>query len=208
MEILNRAKSGEDFAVLANEFSEDPGNKGPEAGAGKGGLYADVPKGRMVAPFETAALALEPGQISAELVETDFGFHIIKLERKLGKKDAAAKDETYDVRHILISTNFKDPEKPNAPEMPVKEYVRTKLEADKEKELVDKIVAANNVQVPTDFTVPQVTDEQMKQMQQMQQMQPPPGSEPGEPGEPGKPGKDGKEVKPAPPAPKKPEVKK
>ncbi|MBK7513078.1 MAG: hypothetical protein IPI76_12540 [Chloracidobacterium sp.] len=92
--------------------------------------------------------------------------------------------------------------------MPVKEYVRTKLEADKEKELVDKIVAANNVQVPTDFTVPQVTDEQMKQMQQMQQMQPPPGSEPGEPGEPGKPGKDGKEVKPAPPAPKKPEVKK
>ncbi len=213
MEILNRAKAGEDFAALANEFSEDPGNKGPEGGAGKGGLYADVPKGRMVAPFETAALALEPGQISPDLVETDFGFHIIKLERKLGKKDAAAKDETYDVRHILISTNIKDPEKPNAPEMPVKEFVRNKLETEKEKELVDKIVAANNVQVPSDFTVPQVTDEQMKQMQQrqmqqMQQMQPPPGAEPGEPGKPGKDGKDSKEAKPAAPAAKKPEAKK
>lgn len=204
-EILNRAKAGEDFVALANEFSQDPGNKSPE-GTGKGGLYSDVPKGRMVAPFETAALALEPGQISPELVETDFGYHIIKLERKLGKKDGATA-ETYDARHILISTNFKDPEKPNAPEMPVKEFVRNKLETEKEKELVDKIVAANNVQVPADFTVPEVSEEQMKQMQQrqmqqMQQMQPPPGAESDEPGKPAAPGKA------APPAPKKAETKK
>jgi len=203
--ILDRAKGGEDFAALANEFSEDPGNKAPD-GPGKGGLYADVPKGRMVAPFETAAMALEPGQISPELVETDFGYHIIKLERKLGKKEGT-EAETYDVRHILISTNFKDPEKPNAPEMPVKEFVRNKLETEKERELVDSIVAANNVQVPADFTVPEVTDEQMKQMQQrqsqqMQQMQAPPGAEPSEPGKPAAPGKA------APPAPKKAETKK
>lgn len=188
-EILNRAKAGEDFAALANEFSEDPGNKSPD-GAGKGGLYADVPKGRMVAPFETAALALEPGKVSPELVETDFGYHIIKLERKLGAKEGS-KDETYDVRHILISTNIKDPEKPNAPEMPAKEFVRNKLETEKEKELVDKIVAANNVQVPDDFTVPEVTAEQMQQMQQkqqqqMQQMQPPPGADIDDEGKPAK----------------------
>jgi parvulin-like peptidyl-prolyl isomerase len=118
-ELLERAKAGEDFAALANEFSEDPGNKGSD-GVGQGGLYKDVPKGRMVAPFETAALALEPGQVAPELVETDFGFHIIKLERKLESKDNA---ETYDARHILISTGYKDPENPTAREVPVKDYV-------------------------------------------------------------------------------------
>lgn len=210
--ILDRAKAGEDFAALANEFSEDPGNKSPDDG-GKGGLYADVPKGRMVAPFETAALALQPGDVSPELVETDFGFHIIKLERALGKKDGAD-GETYDVRHILISTNIKDPDKPNAQEMPVKKYVQQKLETEKQKTFVDNIVAANNVSVPEDFTVPEVTDEQMqemqqKQMQQMQQMQGGPGG-PGAPGAPGAPPADGKPApgNPEKAEPKKPEAKK
>src|SRR6185295_5672218 len=107
-QILERAKAGEDFAALANEFSQDPGNKGQD-GTPQGGLYADVPKGRMVAPFEQAALALQPGQIAPELVETDFGFHIIKLERALGMHEGkdGKKEETYDVRHILISTGVK-----------------------------------------------------------------------------------------------------
>ena len=190
-EILDRAKAGEDFAALANEFTQDPGNKGAD-GTGQGGLYKDVPKGRMVAPFEAAALALEPGQVSPELVETDFGFHIIKLERKLspseskdpktGNGSGTATGDTYDVRHILISTGFKDPDNPTAREAPVKDYVRNKLETDKEKKVLDEIVAANNVQVPDDFTIPEVSDEQlqqMKQKQQMQQMQQgmPPGAE-------------------------------
>jgi len=221
--ILDRAKAGEDFAALANEFSEDPGNKGVD-GAGKGGIYTDVPKGQMVAPFEQAALALEAGQVSPELVETDFGFHIIKLERKLGpspKKDGdkeptapgappAPTGDTYDVRHILISTGVKDPENPTAREAPVKDYVRNKLESEKEKKLLDDIVAANNVQVPADFDVPEVTEEQMEQMRQKQQMQMPPGGPQGMPpgGPQGMPpgGPDG--PKPAKPAPKKPEAKK
>ena len=89
-QILERAKAGEDFASLANEFSTDPGNKGLD-GQPKGGLYENVRKGQMVPPFETAALALQPGQVSPQLVESDFGYHIIKLERALGpspKKDA------------------------------------------------------------------------------------------------------------------------
>jgi parvulin-like peptidyl-prolyl isomerase len=191
--ILDRAKAGEDFAALANEFSQDPGNKGAD-GVGQGGIYKDVPKGRMVAPFEAAALALEPGQVAPELVETDFGFHIIKLERKLEMKDKA---ETYDVRHILISTGYKDPENPTAREVPVKDYVRNKLEEEKEKTMLDEIVAANNVSVPEDFTVPEVSDEQMQQMREKQQQMQPPGMQPGaQPGAQGAP--------PPPPQPKKP----
>lgn len=190
--ILDRAKAGEDFAALANEFSEDPGNKGPD-GTPQGGIYKDVPKGRMVAPFEAAALALQPGQVAPELVPTDFGFHIVKLERALEKKGGAT-EETYDVRHILISTAIKDPKNPMGRDTPVKDHARAKLEEEKEKKLLDEIVARNNIQVPADFDVPEPTEEQMQQMQQRQQqmMQPPPGAGPDGPGADGPP--------PAPPA--------
>lgn len=211
--ILDRAKAGEDFAALANEFTEDPGNKGTD-GKDRGGEYKDVPKGRMVAPFEQAALTLEAGQVYPELVETDFGFHIIKLERKLGpssdkgeEKDEekgkdGKKEDTYDVRHILISTGVKDPDNPNARETPIKDYVRNKLESEKEKALIDKLVAENNISVPDDFTVPEPTEEELQQMQQKQQM--PQGMPPGAPVEqPAAP-----DAKTAKPTAKKPEPKK
>ncbi|MGB7070117.1 MAG: peptidylprolyl isomerase [Pyrinomonadaceae bacterium] len=171
-EILNRAKGGEDFAALANEFSQDPGNKGTK-GESQGGLYKDVPKGRMVPAFETAALALEPGQVAPELVETDFGFHIIKLEKKGEAKNANGEpSEVYDVRHVLITTGYKDPNDPAAREVPVKEYVRQKLQEEKEKKVIEEIVAQNNVQVPEDFTVPEVTEEQMQEMMKKQMPMP------------------------------------
>ena len=170
-EILNRAKAGEDFAKLANEFTEDPGNKDPK-GELQGGIYKDVTKGKMVAPFEQAALALEPGQVSPNLVETDFGYHIIKLEKKGTGKDAGGQpSETYDVRHILITTGFKDPANPSAREMPVKTYVRSKLETEKKKQVLDDIVASNNISVPEDFTVPEVSQEQIQEMMKKQQQQ-------------------------------------
>lgn len=172
-EILNRAKGGEDFAALANEFSEDPGNTNPQNQQKNGGLYADTPKGRMVPAFEQAALALEPGQVAPNLVETDYGYHIIKLEKKgEGKDPSGEPTETYDVRHILISTGFKDPENPMGREMPVKQYVKAKLEEEKEKKVIDELVASNHVTVPEDFTVPEVSDEQIKEMMQKQQQLP------------------------------------
>jgi parvulin-like peptidyl-prolyl isomerase len=71
--LLDRARKGEDFAKLAKENSDDPGSKD------KGGEYDFFSRGQMVPEFETAAFVLNPGQIS-DLVETPFGFHIIKLE--------------------------------------------------------------------------------------------------------------------------------
>ena len=189
-QILDRAKNGEDFAALANQYSEDPGNKGAD-GQPKGGLYEDVHKGQFVPAFEKAALALEPGQIAPDLVESDYGYHIIKLERKLGpsprKSSApapAAKDktapgadkdagDTYDVRHILISTGVTDPEdkSPNPRPIPVRDYAKQKLEEKKQQDMIDKIVAQNNVTVADDFAIPDVTDDQIKQLQQQRMQQ-------------------------------------
>jgi len=162
-DILNRAKAGEDFAALANQYSQDPGNKDSK-GALQGGLYTNNTKGKMVPEFEAAALALEPGQISPALVETDYGYHIIKLEKKGVSEDPNLKgQETYDVRHILITTGVKDPDSPFGGEKPVKLFVRQKLESEKEKAALEAIIARNNIFVADDFAIPQVTDEQIQE---------------------------------------------
>lgn len=71
--LLARARKGEDFATLAREHSED-------TGSGKqGGDLGFNQRGRMVKPFDDAQFALAAGQIS-DVVESTFGFHIIKVE--------------------------------------------------------------------------------------------------------------------------------
>ncbi len=72
-DLLNEAKSGKDFAELARTYSDDKGS------ALKGGDLGFFTRGTMVPAFEEAAFKLNPGEIS-ELVETPFGFHIIKVE--------------------------------------------------------------------------------------------------------------------------------
>lgn len=74
-QVREQALTGTDFAELARQHSEDPGS------AAQGGDLGFFGRGQMVGPFEAAAFALEPGQVS-ELVETPYGFHVIKVEER------------------------------------------------------------------------------------------------------------------------------
>ncbi len=75
LQILTRLQSGEDFAALAKELSLD------KTSGQKGGDLGWFGRGMMVAPFETAAFALEVGQIS-QPVRTEYGYHIIQVTDK------------------------------------------------------------------------------------------------------------------------------
>jgi peptidyl-prolyl cis-trans isomerase D len=71
--LATRIANGTDFAALAADQSEDPGSKA------KGGDLGWVKRGQMVEKFEQALFALKPGEVSAP-VETEFGWHLIKLD--------------------------------------------------------------------------------------------------------------------------------
>ena len=86
-EVLAKARAGEDFASLARTYSQCPSAEG-------GGDLGNFSRGEMVPEFEQAAFVLSPGEIS-DVVETMYGYHIIKCEGLLG-------DQVH-VRHILIS---------------------------------------------------------------------------------------------------------
>jgi peptidyl-prolyl cis-trans isomerase C len=72
--VLKRARSGEDFAALAKQYSQD-------GSAVQGGDLGYFVREKMVPAFSQVAFSLEPGQIS-DVVTTQFGFHIIKLTDK------------------------------------------------------------------------------------------------------------------------------
>lgn len=71
-EIRQKLLDGADFAEMAAQYSEDPGS------AHEGGDVGPVNPNQMVPEFEAAVFTLEPGAIS-ELVQTDYGFHIIRV---------------------------------------------------------------------------------------------------------------------------------
>jgi peptidyl-prolyl cis-trans isomerase SurA len=91
LDIKKRVETGEDFSKLAIEFSED-------LGSGKnGGNLGFAKRGMMVAEFEAAALKLKPNQMS-EIVESEFGFHLIQLIEIRGQE--------YNAKHILLRPDY------------------------------------------------------------------------------------------------------
>lgn len=86
-DIKKRLDSGEDFAEIAKQFSQDPGS------ASNGGELGFVDRGTFVPEFEEAAFQLKNGETSG-IVETQFGFHILKMVENRGDR--------VNVRHILI----------------------------------------------------------------------------------------------------------
>ncbi len=94
--ILARVKEGESFEDLAREYSEDFSNRE------EGGDLGWFKRGMMVTEFDEAVFELEKGEIAKEVIETDFGYHIIK------KTEDENEDGEIKASHILISDKFRD----------------------------------------------------------------------------------------------------
>jgi len=86
-------EAGANFAVLAMERSDGPS-------ATQGGDLGFFGRGQMVPPFEEAAFSLQPGQVSA-VVETQFGFHIIKCEERREARTVPVEEAAVRIRPYL-----------------------------------------------------------------------------------------------------------
>jgi len=132
--LLDRVKNGESFEKIADEFNDD-GTKG------HGGDLDWFGKGKMDPTFEAAAFALQKGQTSSELVKSNFGYHIIRVDdRRIAPAtpdDASAPSdpkpspdqkqepqEEIHARHIYVDTRYSDTAEAQA----IDEKVKRELE--------------------------------------------------------------------------------
>jgi peptidyl-prolyl cis-trans isomerase D len=104
--IFDRIKKGEDFAKLAKEFSDDPGSKD------KGGMYPGEMVEQFVEPFKKAVESVKPGELVPNLVETSFGWHVIKRDEatKGDVTKAFKQTKSLDMAKVIaakISTDIK-----------------------------------------------------------------------------------------------------
>jgi peptidyl-prolyl cis-trans isomerase C len=93
-QVLKDVKGGADFAKVAKELSQDPGS------APNGGDLGFFPKGQTDPAFETAAFQLKPGAVS-DVVETQFGFHVIKLHEHRAARTAPLAEVSVQIKEFL-----------------------------------------------------------------------------------------------------------
>jgi len=98
--VLGEIKAGGNFEDLAKQYGED-------GTASQGGSLGWFGKGDMVPEFEAVAFALKKGEVSPELVETEFGYHIVRLndkktEKVKDEKGKMVNAEKVDASHILF----------------------------------------------------------------------------------------------------------
>lgn len=96
-QVMKDATSGKDFTALARQHSED-------SSAANGGDLGFFERGRMVGPFNDAAFSLKPGTISG-LVETEFGYHIIKVAEKQPARTVPLEEVRPQVERYLEERN-------------------------------------------------------------------------------------------------------
>jgi len=97
-QVLQDVKAGKDFATLAKENSQDPGS------APNGGDLGFFQPGQMVGPFNDAAFSLAPGAVS-DIVETEFGFHIIKVAEKQPSHTVPLEEVKPQLEQFLLQRN-------------------------------------------------------------------------------------------------------
>lgn len=93
-DVLKEVKAGKDFAALAKQYSNDPGS------APNGGDLGYFERGQMVGPFEQTAFSLAPAQTS-DLVESPFGFHIIRVADKQASRTIPIADVRAQIQQFL-----------------------------------------------------------------------------------------------------------
>ena len=97
--LMYRIKQGENFADIANAYTEDPSNNIVGSDVLKGGMLGWFGKGQMVSEFDKATFETNKGDLVGPVL-TDFGYHVIKVNDKRTLEDGT---EQVNASHILLS---------------------------------------------------------------------------------------------------------